>query len=242
MNMRMSLLGTLAVLSCVLAAVGSAQQPAPAAAAPPGGGRGQQPASAQGGRGAGRAPTAPPPINWPSPPLADGPIVLDNSTLVYVDAGVLILQNTVVPADTIVNSGLATSFDLTKSGPGELDLPGTNSTFSGHFWLDDGIAVIGTNTSLGTSVGAADGTTVMDGATLRVLAGAVTLLLLIAIDFALPRLFKISRPLTEVPSWEDAGLFNWPAVIALLVAVFYGVTGSASWPNGRSSRPCRPAP
>lgn len=30
-----------------------------------------------GGRGPGRAPTAPPPINWPSPPLADGPIVLD---------------------------------------------------------------------------------------------------------------------------------------------------------------------
>src|SRR5262252_352529 len=26
---------------------------------------------------AGRAPTAPPPINWPSPALADGPIVLD---------------------------------------------------------------------------------------------------------------------------------------------------------------------
>src|ERR1700726_4297747 len=25
----------------------------------------------------GRAPTAPPPITWPSPPLADGPIVLD---------------------------------------------------------------------------------------------------------------------------------------------------------------------
>lgn len=33
----------------------------------------QQPA----GRGTGRAPTAPPPIIWPSPPLADGPIVLD---------------------------------------------------------------------------------------------------------------------------------------------------------------------
>ncbi len=33
----------------------------------------QQPA----GQGAGRAPTAPPPILWPSPPLADGPIILD---------------------------------------------------------------------------------------------------------------------------------------------------------------------
>jgi len=29
------------------------------------------------GGGAARTPTAPPPINWPSPPLADGPIVLD---------------------------------------------------------------------------------------------------------------------------------------------------------------------
>jgi glucose/arabinose dehydrogenase len=29
------------------------------------------------GRGGTKAPTAPPPINWPSPPLADGPILLD---------------------------------------------------------------------------------------------------------------------------------------------------------------------
>lgn len=35
---------------------------------------GQQPAAAPGTK---RAPTAPPPIIWPSPPLADGPIVLD---------------------------------------------------------------------------------------------------------------------------------------------------------------------
>jgi aldose sugar dehydrogenase len=35
----------------------------------------QQPAGRQGGPG--RAPTAPPPINWPSPPLPDGPIQLD---------------------------------------------------------------------------------------------------------------------------------------------------------------------
>jgi glucose/arabinose dehydrogenase len=37
----------------------------------------QQPAPAGGGRGPGRAPTAPPGIAWASPPLADGPIVLD---------------------------------------------------------------------------------------------------------------------------------------------------------------------
>lgn len=39
-------------------------------------GSAQQPAAA---KGKGKAPTAPPPINWPSPPLADGPIVLDTA-------------------------------------------------------------------------------------------------------------------------------------------------------------------
>ncbi len=37
----------------------------------------QQPAPAGAGRGPGRAPTAPPGISWASPPLPDGPIVLD---------------------------------------------------------------------------------------------------------------------------------------------------------------------
>jgi purine-cytosine permease-like protein len=50
--------------------------------------------------------------------------------------------------------------------------------------------------------------------------------------FMLPRLFRISRPLTQVPAWEDAGLINWPATVALLGAVFFGVTGTASWPRG----------
>src|SRR5437667_10879747 len=44
-------------------------------------GRSQQPPGLQSGGGRGqvsqRAPTAPPPIIWPSPPLPDGPIVLD---------------------------------------------------------------------------------------------------------------------------------------------------------------------
>jgi glucose/arabinose dehydrogenase len=70
MKTRISLLGSIAALICVTVAIGNAQQ---------GGGRGQQPPAAPGGRGAGRAPTAPPPINWPSPPLADGPILLDTA-------------------------------------------------------------------------------------------------------------------------------------------------------------------
>jgi purine-cytosine permease-like protein len=56
---------------------------------------------------------------------------------------------------------------------------------------------------------------------------------IMAVDhFVLPRVFRISRPLLKVPSWEQAGLINWPATLALLAAVFFGVTGTASWPNG----------
>jgi purine-cytosine permease-like protein len=56
---------------------------------------------------------------------------------------------------------------------------------------------------------------------------------IMAVDhFLLPRLFRISRPLDHVPRWEEAGLINLPAVIALLGAVFFGVTGTASWPHG----------
>jgi purine-cytosine permease-like protein len=50
--------------------------------------------------------------------------------------------------------------------------------------------------------------------------------------FLLPRIFRISRPLTRVPAWEETGLINLPATLALLGAVFFGVTGTASWPHG----------
>jgi purine-cytosine permease-like protein len=56
--------------------------------------------------------------------------------------------------------------------------------------------------------------------------------IMVADHFLLPRLFTISRPLLKVPHWEEAGLINWPATIALLGAVFFGVTGTASWPHG----------
>jgi glucose/arabinose dehydrogenase len=81
MKMRISFIGSLAALTVVVVATGSAQQAqqVPQAAAQGGGGRSQQPAAGQGGRGAGRAPTAPPPISWPSPALPDGPIVLDTA-------------------------------------------------------------------------------------------------------------------------------------------------------------------
>jgi hypothetical protein len=38
--------------------------------------------------------------------------------------------------------------------------------------------------------------------------------------------------LTKVPAWEEIGFINVPAVAALLGAVFFGVTGTANWPNG----------
>src|SRR5216117_874290 len=61
MKMRYAIGSLVVALMLVLAAVA---------------GRAQQPAGPQ-GAGAGRVPTAPPPIIWPSPPLPDGPIVLD---------------------------------------------------------------------------------------------------------------------------------------------------------------------
>jgi glucose/arabinose dehydrogenase len=58
--MRYSTSSLAAALTLILAGAGRAQQPAGVPA-----------------RAGGRAPTAPPPITWPSPPLPDGPIVLD---------------------------------------------------------------------------------------------------------------------------------------------------------------------
>src|SRR4051812_34894062 len=68
MKIRASLVGALVALGAVgsLVALHAQQPPAQDAA-----GRGQAPA---GGRG---VPTAPPGINWPSPPLPDGPILED---------------------------------------------------------------------------------------------------------------------------------------------------------------------
>ena len=65
MRIRASVVGALVAAGSIVAP--HAQQPP----APGGAARGQAPAA---GRG---APTAPPGINWPSPPLPDGPILED---------------------------------------------------------------------------------------------------------------------------------------------------------------------
>jgi purine-cytosine permease-like protein len=54
--------------------------------------------------------------------------------------------------------------------------------------------------------------------------------------FLLPRWFGISRPLTRVPSWAETAWFNWPALIALTGAVFFGAWASGIVPGEDPSR------
>jgi hypothetical protein len=52
----------------------------------------------------------------------------------------------------------------------------------------------------------------------------------------LPRLFGIRRRLDRVPSWNQAALANWPAIVSLLVAIAFGSYGSGILP-GQSGSP-----
>jgi purine-cytosine permease-like protein len=61
--------------------------------------------------------------------------------------------------------------------------------------------------------------------------------IIMAIDhFVLPRMFGVSRPLLNVPSWRETALINWPAVVALVGAVAFGGYGSGIWPGEDPSR------
>ena len=62
--------------------------------------------------------------------------------------------------------------------------------------------------------------------------------------FVLPRLFGISRPLTRVPSWEEAGAVNVPAFVACVAAIVYGAyaTHLFSFLGESESRYWGPAP
>jgi purine-cytosine permease-like protein len=60
---------------------------------------------------------------------------------------------------------------------------------------------------------------------------------IMAIDhFLLPRWFGISRPLVKIPSWSDTAWVNWPALIALCGAVFFGAWASGIVPYEDPSR------
>jgi purine-cytosine permease-like protein len=54
--------------------------------------------------------------------------------------------------------------------------------------------------------------------------------------FLLPRWFGISRPLAKVPSWTETAWFNWPALIALCGAVFFGAWASGIVPGEDPTR------
>jgi cytosine permease len=55
--------------------------------------------------------------------------------------------------------------------------------------------------------------------------------MIMAVDrFVLPRALGMSRPVAQVPSWQQAAVANWPAIAALLAATAYGTTASAILP------------
>jgi cytosine permease len=62
--------------------------------------------------------------------------------------------------------------------------------------------------------------------------------------FLLPRLFGISRPLTRVPTWQEAGTINVPAFVACLAAIAFGAyaTHLFSFLGESSTRYWGPAP
>src|SRR5690349_3150602 len=56
-------------------------------------------------------------------------------------------------------------------------------------------------------------------------------MIMVVDHFVLPGRLRISRPLLEVPSWQEAGRFNAPAGVSLRVAVAYGAIASAILPG-----------
>jgi purine-cytosine permease-like protein len=59
--------------------------------------------------------------------------------------------------------------------------------------------------------------------------------------FLLPRLYGISRPLSKVPSWQQTGFVNWPAVVALAITVAFGAYATGIMPGENPNRYWGPA-
>ncbi len=53
-------------------------------------------------------------------------------------------------------------------------------------------------------------------------------------QFLLPRWFGLRRPVDVIPAWRDAGLANWPGIVAVLVAVLFGAWGLGLLPGQES--------
>jgi purine-cytosine permease-like protein len=60
--------------------------------------------------------------------------------------------------------------------------------------------------------------------------------------FLLPRIFGISRPLMKIPRWNEASIGNWPAIVALAIAVMFGAWGTGIVPGENANRYWGPAP
>ena len=54
--------------------------------------------------------------------------------------------------------------------------------------------------------------------------------------FLLPRLFNISRPLVHVPGWSETAIVNWPATVALVIAVGFGGYAAGIFPGEDPTR------
>jgi len=54
--------------------------------------------------------------------------------------------------------------------------------------------------------------------------------------FLLPRLLAVERPVEPIPEWRDAGAGNWPAIVAVLVALLFGAWGQGLFP-GQTAAP-----
>ncbi|MHB8692612.1 MAG: cytosine permease [Solirubrobacteraceae bacterium] len=59
--------------------------------------------------------------------------------------------------------------------------------------------------------------------------------------FVFPRIYGISRPLLKVPSWGEAGKFNWPAVTALAITIVFGAYATGIMPGEDPNRYWGPA-
>ena len=55
-------------------------------------------------------------------------------------------------------------------------------------------------------------------------------------QFVLPRLIGVRRPVWPIPSWRTTGTANWPAIVALVVAVGYGAFASSLLPSAIASQ------
>jgi purine-cytosine permease-like protein len=51
-------------------------------------------------------------------------------------------------------------------------------------------------------------------------------IIMVVDHFVLPRLLRISRPLTDVPAWRGSAMINVPGLFALVVSILYGAWAS----------------